>query len=81
MKEKKRLIPKRGKLVLADILFVIALIGAGIFELASRNNLSLLIYVLAIVIFIPLSLVVYYISIIADALAARGNAADDGAKK
>lgn len=69
-KDKKRL-SKRGKLYLANICGVIALIIVGIIEIAASSRYSMLTYIFLLCLFVFLSLIVYYLSIIADTLKER----------
>ena len=62
---------KKLKLYIANIIVFILLIGCIVFDLLVLHTVNLTDYLLLMVGFIMLSLIVYYISIIADALLER----------
>ena len=72
--KRKNLLSKRAKLYLVNGLFFVILLVVFFVHLAANPTLTymmVLIYIMSLCLFVMFSLVVYYLSIIADAISRR----------
>ena len=73
-RKRKNLLSKRAKLYLANGIFFVILVVVFFIHLAADPTLTymmILVYIMSLCLFVMFSLVVYYLSIIADAISRR----------
>lgn len=72
---------KRAKLVIANVAVLVLVLIVALVQLTVFGSIDLVTYLTVIIIFVLLSLMVYYISIIADTLSERNRALQDRTPK